>query len=237
MIYIIGISLALVFVLAYALGLIAMSSFRIYVIIMLAICIITSVSIHFGKKTKLSKAQKQKIQDAKDLDEKNKELNAEIGKKQAIENANLTIEAKQKELVPLLKKAEELQSELKKAWENVDAIDIIADADKDLKTITFLIEKLEGRRANSITEALLLLDAKRDKDEEERKRQEKEIARIQFETDMQILRQRQQAQRDLEEHWARMSHNRKMEDEAQRLADEAERMRKNQEYYQRYGKN
>ena len=81
-----------------------------------------------------------------------------------------------------------------------------------------------------------MLDAKRDKDEEERKRQEREIARITFETDMQILQQRQQAQRDLEEQWARMSHNRKMENEARRLADETERMRKNQEYYQRYGK-
>lgn len=102
-------------------------------------------------------------------------------------------------------------------------------------TIAFLIDKLEGRRANSITEALLLLDAKRDKDEEDRKRQEREIARIQFETDMKILEQRQQARRELEEQWARMSHNRKMENEAQRLADEAEIMRKNQEYYQRYG--
>lgn len=232
---VIGILIVLAFIIAYVQGIMAMLHFLPYILVILGISVVTCVVLICVRGGKLSAKQKQQIAEAEALDRKNAQLNAELGKQKATDRAYSIITREREAVANLLSQAEDVRAQLKQCTTAMKQCDVLNDNDKDIATIDFLIEKLEGRRANSISEALNLLDAKRDRDEEERKRRERELSRMRFESEMRRLEQRQQAQRELEASLEQAMHNRRMEAQAKRLADEAETMRKNQEYYQRYG--
>ena len=76
---------------------------------------------------------------------------------------------------------------------------ILADADKNLETVDFLIKRLESRRADSVKEALNQMDEAQRRDAEKKARERREADRIRLQLDMQ--RDMQRMERDRQAQW------------------------------------
>lgn len=123
------------------------------------------------------------------------------------------------------------QKEMDLGWEIANT-DVLAQKDLNLETVEYLIEVLESYRANSLSEALRLYDEKAGRDKAAR--QVYLAAMVQAETDR--MMQRQQAQADFERRMDELAHRSRMEELERKQLEELERIRKDNEYYARYGK-
>ncbi len=127
-----------------------------------------------------SPAQTAKLSELRELDRQNK-IDNDNAHNQAIEDKKQAssgrIKAYDEEIAELKKRLAELEKEVA---EN----DVLGENDKDIDTLNYLIVLIEGKRADSVKEALLRKDEedrrnaeiKRQK-EEERRRQEEELRR------------------------------------------------------------
>lgn len=108
------------------------------------------------------------------------------------------------------------------ALNTIDNATVLADKDKNIYTVDFLIDVLEGKRADTLKEALNLFDAS-----------ERERARIENEAWLNAWKEQQaleeQWQRDREQFWhnqAMLDAEKERAEQAKRAADELERIRK-----------
>lgn len=228
----IGLAVLLALIYAYVIGIIEMLNFLPYIIAMVIICVVTCVVQGQNRNKGLSDAQKKKIAEAEELDRKNAQLNAEEGKKWAKAEAKKVIEVKSEQLAPLMQRHTDLRRELQQHIDAVNASDVLGANEKNIEAIDFLLEKIEGRRANSITDALNLWDAKKDADEERKRRE----AWMRLQEDIRMRERQWEAQRILDASLEQLAHNSRMEAEARRAADAAEQAQRDQEFYLRYGK-
>ena len=140
----------------------------------------------------------------------------------------------QRELIAELKKdLPNLRKELTKHQAAIIASTVLGNKDKNLETVDFLIRQIASKRANSIQEALLQLDTKRQRAEAERaaklqKEQEDKaiLARYQFMYDLQQQANGQRAVREAEAYMRQTFHNLEMQKQARRQTEELERIRK-----------
>lgn len=178
---------------------------------------------------KFSAKQKAWIEEGARIDQETKKRN-----EQAYEAAREASFKEQREFIAELKRdLPELRKELTQHQTAIAASDILGREDKNLETVVFLIRQLENKRANSIQEALLQLDDKRQKAEAERaaklkKEQEEKaiLARYQFMYDMQRQAEGQRAVREAEEYMRQTFHNLEMQKQARRQTEELERIRR-----------
>ena len=200
----------------------------VFAIVVVVFCVLT----YIASRSRMTGAQKRAIQEAAAKDEENKRINEER-RKQAIAK----VEKENKEMVASCKKRlPELEKERQNHWMNLDAMDVLSSQDMNLETVDYLINQLESHRANSITEALHRYDAKKDQEERDRKQREKEWMQYENERLQRQLDQQLAAQRYAEEVNRQIDHNWEMQRLAQKQLKETERIRRDQEYYQRYGK-
>lgn len=76
---------------------------------------------------------------------------------------------------------------------------VLAEGDKNLETVDFLIKRLESRRADTIKEALNQMDDAQRRKAEEKARADREASRFQLQLDMQ--RDMQRMERDRQAQW------------------------------------
>lgn len=129
----------------------------------------------------------------------------------------------QREFIAELKRdLPELRKELTKHQMAIAASNVLGGKDKNLETVGYLIHQIANKRANSIQEALLQLDAKNAKEQEEKAR----LAHYQFMYDMQRQADGQRAVREAEAYMRQTFHNMEMQKQARRQSEELERIRK-----------
>lgn len=172
---------------------------------------------------KLTRKQKAWIKEGERLDLENKQKNlAEIRAK-----APGIIHEKKQRIQELESAIQELEADRREHEHRIHNMHVLAEQDKDLNTVLFLIKQMESRRANSVTEALHQYDAK-----------QQEASRIRFAYEQEKLRRDMEAMqraRDAEDRLNQAWHNMEMEKQARKAVKEIEEMRKDAEYYRRYG--
>lgn len=200
----------------------------VFAIVVVVFCVLT----YIASRSRMTGAQKRAIQEAAAKDEENKRINEER-RKQAIAK----VEKENKEMVASCKKRlPELEKERQNHWMNLDAMDVLSSQDMNLETVDYLINQLESHRANSITEALHRYDAKKDQEERDRKQREKEWMQYENERLQRQLDRQLADQRYAEELNRQIDHNWEMQRLTQKQLKETEELRKDQEYFQRYGR-
>lgn len=110
-------------------------------------------------------------------------------------------------------------------------MDVVGPEEQNVEALDQLIAIMKGHRANSITEALWRYD------EEVRQKKEDSHRRVQ-ELRQRLLQEQQynEMQRKIDEQNAQIArHNATIEKEFKRAADELEELRKDEDYYRRYG--
>ena len=203
----------------YIMGIIEVANLWLFVVGMLVSSIAFTIAAVSASKHRLTREQLAEIQKAEEKDAKNKAANEERGKQEARENAVRIIEQKQKILESLLKEAADLQAQLQAQKKKIKAMDVLGEDDANFETIDFLLQKMESHRANTITDALLLLD----QEEKERRRDWERRMREDEERRDRLRR----AQDELDAAIRQAAHNREMERQARRQAEALEDIRRN----------
>ena len=167
---------------------------------------------------KFSAKQKAWIAEGARIDQETKKRN-----EQAYEAAREASFKEQREFIAELKRdLPQLKKELTQHQAAIAASTVLGSKDKDLETVGFLIHQMANKRANSIQEALLQLDAKKEKEQEEKAR----LAHYQFMYDMQRQADGQRAVREAEDYMRQTFHNLEMQKQARRQTEELERIRR-----------
>jgi hypothetical protein len=167
---------------------------------------------------KFSAKQKAWIEEGARIDQETKKRN-----EQAYEAAREASFKEQREFIAELKRdLPELRKELTQHQAAINASDVLGSKDKNLETVGYLINQIANKRANSIQEALLQLDEKKAKEQEEKAR----LAHYQFMYDMQRQAEGQRAVREAEEYMRQTFHNLEMQKQARRQTEELERIRR-----------
>lgn len=167
---------------------------------------------------KFSAKQKAWIEEGARIDQETKKRN-----EQAYEAAREASFKEQREFIAELKRdLPELRKELTQHQAAINASDVLGSKDKNLETVGYLINQIANKRANSIQEALLQLDEKKTKEQEEKAR----LAHYQFMYDMQRQAEGQRAVREAEEYMRQTFHNLEMQKQARRQTEELERIRR-----------
>ena len=181
----------------------------------------------------LSGKQKRAIEEATKKDQENKKIN-ESRKEEAIKRMRKANKKRADELYK--NQVLPLEQERESHRRNLASMDILSSDDMNLETVDYLIKQLESRRANSLTEALHQYDAKKDQEERDRKQREKEWMQYENERLQRQLDQQLANQRYAEELNRQIDHNWEMQRLAKKQLKETEELRKDQEYFQRYGR-
>ena len=225
MIYIILIILICIYIAAARLIPISFAVLGILVGIWILTGIFCAIAESKFKKVKYTDTMKKKLQDAEDED-----IRADI-----IATANLKAREEEirstekSELAPLEKQIAEAQLNIVVSETILKEMDVLAQDDLNLDTVDALIKLIEGRRAESIPEALRLYDARKTAEYNERVRRQAE----EFRRNMDAMHARQREEREREQYWENWAHQRKIEMlEAQKLR-ELEQIRKDQEEFLR----
>lgn len=155
-------------VINYFMGVSAVPQSFVYIgaLLVIAIGMLIAGKLVTRRIRKNSAEEEQELDAARELDKENEKINERRtaeAKRQRRREADQAI-AGYKEAM------EELVDQYWQHQDKLTALDILGDDDLNIKTIDFLINTMEGRRADSIKEALLQYDAKRDKDSERAKR-------------------------------------------------------------------
>lgn len=120
-----------------------------------------------------TKREKAKIEEMMALDEANRKENEN--------RRNQLIEEKKRAVSGPIKEYEDKISTLKKELENLEKEvaenDILSNPDKKIKTVDYLVNLIESRRADSVKEALLRMDEDKRREEEETRRREEQKRR------------------------------------------------------------
>lgn len=165
-----------------------------------------------------SAKQRAWIAEGARIDQETKKRN-----EQAYEAAREASFKEQRELIAELKGVlPDMRKELTQHQAAIAASTVLGNKDKNLETVGFLIHQIANKRANSIQEALLQLDAKNEKEQEEKAR----LAHYQFMYDMQQQANGQRAVREAEEYMRQTFHNMEMQKQARRQTEELERIRR-----------
>lgn len=232
---IIIIILGLGLLIGYILGLREMETVMHLAIALAAVSGISSIVffVMAGTGPWLSGKQWQSIKEAAKQDQENQKIN-ESRKEEAIkrmrkENKKRADEIRNEKILPLEKERES-------HCRNLASMDVLSYQDENLETVDYLINQLESRRANSLTEALRRYDAKKDQEERERKQREKEWMRYENERLQRQLDRQLADQRYAEEVNRQIDHNWEMKRLEEKKLKEIEELRKDQEYFQRYGR-
>lgn len=156
-------------------------------------------------KNKFSSSQKKALYEALSIDQKNAEVNDnEKQKAEAILQEKIQEFAK-KEIDPAKIQLERLKAKLEKHLQTINEATIIAQDDKYLYGVEYLISRLESRRADTLKEALLQLDVQKkennrnaqaemdrffrnlEREEEERKQRERDSEEAMYRAKMKRL--------------------------------------------------
>lgn len=176
-----------------------------------------------SRKFRPSAWQQKKLDEAEADDKRFAERNKQLTKEKEAEvrkQAKLSVARYEAELSELQKKHSAHCAALQE-------LDILSPDEQKLDIVDQLIQLIESHRANSVSEALWLYDEKARRDQETR-------AAI-FRAQLAHLEQQQRAQDDFNRHMEDLAHKSRMEELERKQFDELERMRKDDEYYRRYG--
>ena len=180
-----------------------------------------------GRKFSPSDWQKKQLDEAAERDkqfsEKNKQLHkAEIAKvkKQASEK----ISGYEATISDLRKKLSEHRTALLE-------LDVLGPDELKPDIIDHLIQLIESHRADSIPEALRLYDEKL----AQKAAHDQQVRIATFQAQLAHMEQQRQAQENYNRYVEDLAHKSRIEELEKKQLDELERMRKNDEYYRRYG--
>lgn len=202
--------IAVVILYTYLQGLFKMPEYLPYFGIMAAICVVAMVVLSILNKVRLSDKQNMWIAEGNRIDEENKRKNENLEReaiKKKVKEQNASMRVYRNEIA-----REEERLSLYEA--KLALMDVLAKQDMNLETVEFLINQIETRRANSVTDALRQYDA-----------HNRDVSKRQFEYDMARMRQEQEAERRLreaEDGLRQTLHNLEMQKEAKRATRELE---------------
>lgn len=125
--------------------------------VVVVITYVIASKIHDSKTIKLTDEQQRKVDGARALDEQNSKINEQ--------NRLAAIKRKREECQPKIDACQaelrELEEQLQVCQKELDGMDVLPKKDMKTETVHFLIAQMEGRRADSIKEALQQYDASR----------------------------------------------------------------------------
>ena len=209
---------------------------------LIAWAILAIVSALEPKKRGVTSKELEQIHAAAALDEENRQYNKQAEKQYENEYqpryqaALRKLRQEQKtsaETEKYRKEYEDAMQQLTVSRLAVLTSTVVAEEDKNLETVDYLIKRLESRRADSVKEALNQMDEAQRKQAEEKAKQEREAMRFRLQMDMQrdmqILEGNRRAQWERDEmdrQWRRdqqaREHQKEMEWKAQQAQWELE---------------
>lgn len=180
--------------------------FPAYIAAVVVILVIISL-----KNSSLTPQQKQRLAELDKRDEENRIKN-ENAYHDAVAKAE---KGKKEDLVHLNQELERAKERVTECAHKCIMMTILSQEDKTLENVEFLIQKMESGRADSLKEALNLMDA-----DKHRRQQSWLMAEMAHQDAMQRARADAEARRD------QMYHNMNVEYQQRRQADELEKIRK-----------
>ena len=121
-----------------------------------------------------------------------------------------------------------LQAKKAALEKEIAGMDLLVKEDKNLDLVEYVVHAMESNRAETLSEALRQYDAYRAE-------RNKDIMN-QFQRKLDEQERRRKAQEDWNRQMENLAHQQRMESLERQKLEELERIRKDNEYYMRYGK-
>ncbi len=184
----------------------------ILVVTIIITCAIDTANVRY------TASEKEELEKAKAKDAENKENNI----RRAIQLENEEKERIETKITALKEEQTKLKAEFKAIREKLKEENFLSEDETNINDVEFLLSKLESGRADTLKEALLLLDEKKEKEEQERIKFEVELVKHEYEAKRRREQEFNQAVRDIEQN----AHNRRMEEQAKEMNKTLEKIRR-----------